>query len=95
MFGFSCPDEALAALPGLGSVDLLLTDVVMPGMNGREVADAVTALNPQIRCLFMSGYTADVLAPHGVLDDQVHLIDKPFTLQTISKKIREVLDSPV
>lgn len=95
VFGFSSPDEALAALPGLGSVDLLLTDVVMPGMNGREVADAVTALNPQIRCLFMSGYTADVLAPHGVLDDEVHLIDKPFTLRTISEKIREVLDSPV
>ena len=91
--GFTNPKEALEALPQLEAIDLLLTDVVLPEMNGREVAEAVAAFNPNIRCLFMSGYTADVLAPHGVLDDGVNLIDKPFTIGTLSQKVREVLDT--
>jgi len=74
------------------TIDLLVTDVVMPEMNGRELADKLAALHPGLRCLFMSGYTADVIAHHGVLEEGVHFIQKPFTAQALAAKVREVLD---
>jgi CheY-like chemotaxis protein len=74
------------------SIALLITDVVMPEMNGRDLAEQITALYPDIRVLFMSGYTADVIAHQGVLDDGVAFIQKPFSMADITEKVRDVLD---
>lgn len=87
------PAEALAlAAAQDGKIDLLATDVVMPGMNGRELAGRLQAANPQLRCLFMSGYTANVIAHHGVLDEGVAFIQKPVSSKDLVAKVREVLD---
>ena len=75
-----------------GKIHLLMTDVVMPGMNGRDLADNLLSLCPQLKCLFMSGYTADVVAHRGVLDADVQFIHKPFTLSDLAAKVRDVLD---
>ncbi len=74
-------------------VDLLLTDVVLPEMNGQVLAEKISGLYPQLACLFMSGYTADVIARQGVLDQGVKFIPKPFSIQNLAKKVREVLDT--
>ena len=74
-------------------VDLLLTDVVMPEMNGRELSRQVAALAPGVRTLFMSGYTADAIGKHGVLEPGVHFLQKPFVATTLANKVREVLRS--
>jgi signal transduction histidine kinase len=75
-----------------GPIHLLMTDVVMPEMNGKDLACKLVALHPQLRCLFISGYTSDVIAHHGVLDEGVHFLQKPYTVQVLSRKVREVLD---
>ncbi len=86
------PAEAIrAAQKHTSEVHLLLTDVVMPQMNGHELARALAALSPGIRCLFMSGYTADVIARHGVLDSEVAFIQKPFTSNELLAQVRSVL----
>ena len=72
-------------------ISLLMTDVVMPEMNGRDLAKNLLALCPNLKRLFMSGYTADVIAHHGVLDEGVFFIQKPFAMQELAVKIREVL----
>ena len=76
-----------------GEIQLLVTDVVMPGMNGRDLALCLSAVRPQIRRLFTSGYTANVIAHHGVLDEGVQFIQKPFALRDLATKVREALDS--
>jgi len=87
------PGEAVqAAEAHPHDIHLLMTDVVMPGMNGRELSERLLSLYPDLRCLFMSGYTSEVIAHHGVLDAGVPFIQKPFTLQTLSTKLREVLE---
>jgi PAS domain S-box-containing protein len=75
-----------------GEIQLLMTDVIMPGMNGKDLANKLQLRHPQIKCLFMSGYTSNVIAHHGVLDEEVHFIQKPFTLTRLAAKLREVLD---
>jgi PAS domain S-box-containing protein len=88
----STPGEALAAAEGHpGEIDLLITDVVMPDMNGRELADRLRAVCPGIGSLFMSGYTAEVISRHGVLEEGVHFVEKPFTPQMLGRKVREAL----
>jgi two-component system, cell cycle sensor histidine kinase and response regulator CckA len=76
-----------------GEISLLVTDVIMPGMSGKELAGILKSQSPQLRCLFMSGYTADIIGHHGVLSEGVHFIQKPFTFPELSVKVREVLDS--
>jgi len=89
------PSEAkrLVAQHG-GGIRLLLTDVVMPEMNGRDLAKELASLCPHLKALFMSGYTSNVIAHHGVLDESVNFIQKPFTAQDLAAKVREVLGSP-
>ncbi|MBI5835558.1 MAG: response regulator, partial [Armatimonadetes bacterium] len=74
-----------------GRIDLLLTDVVMPEMNGRELAATLVSRYPRLRCLYMSGYPADVVAERGVLDAGTDFLPKPFTVKELSAKVREVL----
>ncbi len=73
--------------------DLLLTDVVMPGMNGRVLAEQLSKRQPRLKVLYMSGYTDSFIAGHGVLQQGVNLLHKPFTEEILVRKVREVLDS--
>ncbi|MCB0212628.1 MAG: CHASE domain-containing protein [Anaerolineae bacterium] len=73
-------------------IHLLLTDVVMPEMNGKELYQKVAALHPHIEVLYMSGYTDDVIVHHGMLDDGINFLQKPFSVQTLTKKVRQVFD---
>ena len=75
-----------------GTIHLLVTDLIMPEMNGRELARTLLALRPQMKYLFMSGYTASVITHHGVLDNGVPFLQKPFTMGDLAGKIRELLD---
>jgi CheY-like chemotaxis protein len=85
--------EALArAESHAGPVHLLLTDVVMPGMNGRELAERLTALRPELRVLFVSGYARDVIAKRGVLEERVDLLEKPFSRANLLRRVRRALD---
>ena len=86
------PGEAIRlAREEAGDIHLLMTDVVMPGMNGRDLARELQTIYPDLKCLFMSGYTADVIAHHGVLDSGVHFLQKPFSMQSLAAKVREAL----
>ncbi|MFN2356039.1 MAG: response regulator, partial [Desulfopila sp.] len=75
-----------------GEIHLLLTDVVMPDISGWDLAGRLSALYPKLKCLFMSGYTANVIAHRGILDEGVHFIQKPFSKKELAVKIREVLE---
>jgi CheY-like chemotaxis protein len=76
-----------------GTLDLLLTDVVMPGMNGRILAEQLLPRHPGMKVLYMSGYTDSFIAGHGVLEPETRLLHKPFTEEVLIQKVREVLDS--
>jgi two-component system cell cycle sensor histidine kinase/response regulator CckA len=80
---------------GNGHIDLLFTDVVMPHMSGKELADRVRALYPQTKNLFTSAYTENAIIQQGVLDKGVALLQKPFTPSALAHKLREVLNSPI
>jgi len=87
------PAEAIRlAQQHVGEIRLLITDVIMPEMNGKELASSLLSLQPQLKCLFMSGYTANAIAHHGVLDDGLCFIQKPFSLPDLATKVRQVLE---
>ncbi len=75
-----------------GDLHLLMTDVVMPEMNGRELARRIGEMKPGVRCLFMSGYSAEVIAHRGVLEEGVRFIQKPFSLASLAASLRQALD---
>jgi len=77
-----------------GPIHLLLTDVIMPGMNGRELANQVSSSRPDMKVLYMSGYTENHIGHNGTLDQGITLLQKPFTLPALQAKVREVLDTP-
>lgn len=86
-------DEALGIVrEHRGRIDLLLTDVIMPKMDGKSLYRKVAELRGDIRVLYMSGYTHDVIANHGVVEEGINFIQKPFSFQTLTEKIREILD---
>ncbi len=88
----SSPDQALDLVEHDGrQIDLLLTDVVMPGMNGKELSNIISKMYPGLKTLFMSGYTADAIAHRGVLDVGIDFIQKPFSREDMARKIHEVL----
>jgi PAS domain S-box-containing protein len=86
--------EALTVLGSTDGVNLILTDVIMPEMNGRELQETVARDYPAIRVLFMSGYAGDTVAAHGVIDDGTSFIQKPFTPAALAQAVRAVLDAP-
>ncbi|HXI22007.1 MAG TPA: hypothetical protein VNH46_13015, partial [Gemmatimonadales bacterium] len=71
-----------------------ITDVVLPGMNGRALAEAVQAIRPGIRVLYTSGYSENVMVHHGVLDPGIEFIAKPYPIELLAHRVREVLDRP-
>jgi PAS domain S-box-containing protein len=86
--------EALrVAAENAGPIHLLLTDVVMPGINGRVLAERLAPRHPAMKVLYMSGYTDSFIAGHGVLEEGIHLLHKPFTEEALTRKVREVLDA--
>ncbi len=86
------PAEALRLAQSHGErIHLLVTDVVMPEMNGRELARQLLAVQPRLACLFVSGYTASVISPHGVLEPGMHFLQKPFSVNELAAKVREAL----
>jgi len=76
-----------------GDIDLLLTDLILPGLNGRELSELLVKTRKDMKILFISGYSDDVIAKHGVMDEGVSFLQKPFTASSLGKKIREVLES--
>jgi len=89
------PSEAIILVGQyMGNLHLVVTDVVMPEMSGRDLQKRLTAIRPDMKYLFMSGYTANVIAHHGILDEGVYFLQKPFQLEILARKIRETLDSP-
>jgi CheY-like chemotaxis protein len=79
-----------------GSIDLLMTDVVMPGISGKELAERVKSQRPGIKVLYMSGYTDQSVVKHGILETDAVLLQKPFTMATLALKLREIFsEEPV
>ena len=87
------PEDAIELFrANKASIDLLLTDVMMPGMNGPEMARIIQQEAPELKCLYMSGYSADMIAERGLLDRSVHIIEKPFCMKGLTQKVRDILD---
>lgn len=88
------PAEAMAiARRHGGPIHLLITDVVMPEMNGKELRDRLAEVKPGLKNIFMSGYTANIIAHHGILGEGIDFLQKPFSMQTLLEKVRDVLDN--
>jgi CheY-like chemotaxis protein len=85
-------DEAVRLFEGNGSIDVLLTDVVMPGASGPELTRQLLERQPGLQVIYMSGYTEEAIVHHGVLDPGIAFLHKPFTSEALGRKIREVLD---
>jgi DNA-binding response OmpR family regulator len=86
------PEEALS-LPGVASYDLLITDVVMPKLNGRQLATTLLERAPSLKVLYVSGYTSTAIVERGVLDEDVAFLQKPFSLAELVAKVRASLDA--
>lgn len=84
--------EALQLAAEADGVDLLVSDVILPSMNGRQIYEQLVQTRPGLRVLFMSGYTENIIAPHGVLEAGFYFVQKPFSLQDLARKVREALD---
>lgn len=78
-----------------GEIDLLLTDMVMPGMSGRDLWLKLEPLRPKMKCVFMSGYTANIIAQRSILDKGVSFLQKPFSKADLADKLREVLSAEI
>jgi two-component system cell cycle sensor histidine kinase/response regulator CckA len=76
-----------------GPIGLLLTDVIMPKVNGRELAERLHAQRPSLRTLFMSGYSSNVIAQHGVIAEDIDFLDKPFSRRELLQRVRAALDN--
>jgi PAS domain S-box-containing protein len=85
--------DALQVCETHGRIELMVTDVVMPGMSGRELADELSSLRPEMRVLYVSGYTEDAIGEYGVLEEGVNFLQKPFRPCDLARKVREVLDA--
>ena len=73
-------------------IDMLITDVIMPEMNGRKLSDALLELRPDISTLFVSGYTSNVIAHHGVLEENVEFLEKPYSRRNLLQRVRDILN---
>ena len=88
------PLEALAIFKKQDrTIDLVITDVIMPSMSGKELTDTFITLSPDVKVLFMSGYTADAIAHHGVLERGVHFLQKPFSIRDLARTVKEVMET--
>ena len=86
------PAEAMAIADGHeGSIHLVMTDVVMPQMNGKELSERLRRMRPGLKCLYTSGYTADVIATNGVLESGVHFLQKPYSMTQLAAAVRDAL----
>jgi two-component system, cell cycle sensor histidine kinase and response regulator CckA len=89
----SSGEEALrVAEASREKIELLITDVVMPGINGCQLADSLRSRDPGLKVLFQSGYTADAVVHHGIMEAEGTFLRKPYTLEALDKKVRELLD---
>ena len=86
-------DAILIAERHTGPIHLLLSDVVMPQMSGRQLVESLKEVREDFKVLFMSGYTDDAIVHHGVLEKGVNFIQKPFSIERLARKVREVLDN--
>ncbi|MBF0498694.1 MAG: PAS domain S-box protein [Candidatus Riflebacteria bacterium] len=86
------PQALLLAETHAGPIHLLISDVVIPGMNGHDLSEKIRLIRPEIRVLFMSGYTANIIALRGILDQSVNFLSKPYSIKTFVEKVRDVLD---
>jgi FixJ family two-component response regulator len=90
---FANGSEALAALENLpGTIALLITDVVMPGINGKVLADQCLRLRPQLKVLYTSGYTENAVVRQGVLEGSIDFLAKPYSIEALARRVREALD---
>jgi CheY-like chemotaxis protein len=90
------PGEAIRlAEKHAGDIQLIITDMIMPEMNGRDLSDSLRVHHPDVKCLFMSGYTSDAVTQQDMLDPGMHLLKKPFTRKELGAKVRSVLDNTI
>ncbi|MGZ4876411.1 MAG: response regulator, partial [Candidatus Angelobacter sp.] len=91
----SCGPEALDLLVAAGQIDLVITDVVMPKMNGREFADHLLQLRPNTRLLYVSGYTDDVVLQNGISKQGMFFLQKPYSLKQLARKVQTLMATPL